>query len=98
MSDPHWTSGRTSPAQEFKYLSGTRGAVWLFDQLTVDYLDKEIWSKACRLGALQAELAGESRGPSRTKNVEAQRETKEWLVAQLREMEKRFESYLKLSH
>src|ERR1700730_7425228 len=33
------TSGKTSPEQEFKYLSGTRGAVWLFDQSIVEYLD-----------------------------------------------------------
>jgi len=92
------TSGRTSGEREFKYLSGTRGAVWLFDQAIVEYLDKEIWSKVCDLGALQAELEGEPVGETRTKNVQRQREVKEWLTEQLRVMERKFEPFLKLRH
>jgi hypothetical protein len=92
------TSGKTSPEQELKYLSGTRGAVWLFDKSIVDYLDKEIWSKACDLWALQKELEGEPVGETRTKNIQRQRVIKEWLSDQQRVMEIKFTPFLKLSH
>ncbi len=92
------TSGRVKSEEEFKYLSGTRGAVWLYDEQIVDYLDKEIWLKTSRLAALQAELEGEPVGDTRTKNVQSQSEIKTWLVEQQRVMEQKFAPYLKLSH
>jgi hypothetical protein len=92
------TSGKTSPEQEFKYLSGTRGAVWLFDQSIVEYLDEEIWPKVCALWALQLELEGEPVGETRTKNVQTQRTIKKWLSDQQRVMELRFAPFLKLRH
>ena len=46
------TSGRISQEAEFQYLSGTRGALWLYNEEIVRYLDEEIWHKVVDLGTL----------------------------------------------
>ena len=92
------TSGQISQEAEFQYLSGTRGALWLYNEEIVRYLDEEIWHKVVDLGTLQSELEGLPVGEERTKNVHAQRDIKKWLAKQLRVMERKFAPFLTLGH
>jgi hypothetical protein len=92
------TSGEISLEQEFKYLSGTRGARWLFGDNIVEYLDKELYSKVLDLWALQKGLEPLPIGEERTKNIQAQREIRSWQTAQLHVLDEKFAPYLSLRH
>lgn len=91
-------SGKTSQELEFAFLSGTRGARWLFGVEIVDYIDKTLWPKICQLGCLQAELDGMERGEERTRLINAQADLKIWLSNQLKVIDDMFARYITLSH
>jgi hypothetical protein len=92
------TSGKTTQDREFEYLTGIRGAKWLFGDEVVQYLDKVLWHKACDLWCLQEELEGMPPGDERTRKVHAKAEIKKWLIAQLEVLDNKFSPYLKLRH
>lgn len=92
------TSGKTTQEKEFEFLTGTRGAKWLFDDEIVQYLDEELWHKICALGCLQSELDGMPAGEERTKKIHAQADLKKWFVSQMKILDGKFASYLTLRH
>ena len=92
------TSGRTSQESEFKFLSGTRGAKWLFDDAIVQYLDKVLWNKICDLGCIQSELEGMSVGEERSNKVRAGADIQKWMSEQMEVLDEKFSPYLSLRH
>jgi len=93
-----FTSGKTSQEAEFKFLSGTRGAKWLFDDAIVQYLDKVLWQKICELGCIQSELEGLPVGEERSRKVHASADIKKWMVEQTSVLDEKFSPYLSLRH
>lgn len=93
-----YTSGKTSPEAEFKFLSGTRGAKWLFDDTVVQYLDKVLWHKICDLSCIQAELDGMPAGEERVRKIHAGAEIKKWMAEQMGVLDEKFSPYLSLRH
>lgn len=91
-------SGKTTPEMEFEFLTGKRGAQWLFDEKVTLYLDKELWSKICDLGCIQSELDGMPAGEERTKKIQAKRELREWFMAQSKAVDEKFSPFLSLRH
>jgi hypothetical protein len=92
------TSGKTSQIKEMEFLSGTRGAKWLFDDEIVNYLNKVLWHKICALGCVQSELEGMPAGEEHTKKIHAQAELKKWLMAQEEVIDNKFSPFLSLRH
>ena len=80
-----------------KFLGDTKPAKMLFPKKTTEYLDC-IHSKACDLGCLIDELDGVGVSPERSENVKKQRELKEWFYSQLTDIDRIFQSYIKLKH
>jgi hypothetical protein len=89
-------NSRHTSEGEFKYLSGTRGAIWLFNANIARYLEEDIWRKVIDLWALEDALKELPVGEERSKNVREQRVIKDWLGEQLREMEKMFRPFVHL--
>jgi hypothetical protein len=92
------TSGKTTQDIELAFLSGTRGARWLFGNEIVHYIDKTLWPKICQLGCLQSELDGMERGEERTRKINAQADLKIWLSDQLKVIDDIFARYITLRH
>ena len=92
------TTGKSDQNGEMEFLSGIRGAKWLFGEDLVDYLEKILWHKACDLWVLQEELQGMPPGSQRTEKVRAKAEIKKWLIAQLEVLDGKFAPYLRLQH
>ncbi|KAF0805867.1 hypothetical protein A6D6_01923 [Alcanivorax xiamenensis] len=91
-------SGKIEDEKLRDFLHATREAKWLFNEQLASYLDNEIWSKAVDLQTLDSELVGMPAGEERTNNIREQSEIKKWLVAQMREMDKKFSLFLKVGH
>lgn len=90
------TSGKVQQGKEFQFLADTRAAGLLFGE-DISQFVSEIYRKAVHLHALDAELEG-SAGDARTKNIQAQREIKDWYEMVLEGLQARFAEYLKLEH
>jgi hypothetical protein len=91
-------SGRTSLEAEYKFLSGIRGAKWLFDFHISFYLENTFRDQVNRLAVAQAELDGRPVGDERRHIVETIRSTREWLESQREFIDVLFEPYLALTH
>ncbi len=92
------THGKVKPEEEHKYLAGTRGMRFIFDKEIASYVDNTLWHLSVELHALDAELEGVPVGEERSKNVKRQREIKELLNQELKNLEERFSKYLQLQH
>jgi hypothetical protein len=91
-------AGRVPTGREYEFLRETKRAYFVFGCDTdVKTLVTEIHQHAINLHALGAELDGLS-GNERIRNIEQQREIKEWFQSTLTSMEERFEKYLRLEH
>ena len=90
------TSGKVQQGKEFQFLVDTKAAGLLFGE-DISQFVSEIYRKAVHLHALDAELEG-STGDARTKNIQAQREIKDWYGTALEGLQARFAEYLKLEH
>jgi len=91
-------SGRSEPHEQQKYLVGTRGMRFLFDQEIAEHMEENIWRPAVNLECLESELKGLPVGPERTENVHKQKEIKMALHEELKSLEDRFADYLQLRH
>jgi len=91
------TSGRATTEKRLAFLVSTNGARFVFDKTITKYME-EIHSKAVDLHTLQSESEGMPQGEERTRNVDAERDIKEWFSAQLSGLEERFSSYLELTY
>lgn len=92
------TSGKTTNEKEFGFLTGTRGAKWLFNDEITQYLDIELWHKICDLGCLQSELNDLPASEERTRKLHAQADLKKWLFAQIKVLDGKFSPFLTLRH
>jgi len=91
-------AGRVPVGREFEFLRETKRAYFVFDcDVDVKTLVTDIYGHAVDLHALDASLDGLS-GSERTKNIERQREIKNWFEATLTSLEAKFEKYLRLEH
>lgn len=90
------TSGRASTELTFEFLTRTKGAKFLLGTSLAEYLD-ELYRRAVRLQGLGSELESLS-GEERSRNIQRQRELKEWFQAQFDVMDKKFAKLLTLSH
>jgi len=91
-------SGKAKDDELRKFLIGTREAKWLLNPDIADYLDKQLYAKLTELLMLDTELAPLPVGDGRTKNVHAQREIKNWLMAQLKVLDEKFSPFLGLGY
>lgn len=81
----------TQDAQR-NFLGGTSGARFVFNE-SISKFVSEIWERSIDLETLRAELEG-LHNNERTENIRKQREIKNWLETQLKEMEKKFTPFL----
>lgn len=91
-------TGSVEDQELSKYFLATREAKWLFGPEVAEYLDKPLFKKASELLVLADELEGVPVGEIRTKNVQSQREIKDWLLAQHDILDRCFSPYLQLRH
>jgi len=92
------TSGKSKQEEQFKFLTGTSGMRFIFDDEIAEYIDKTIWHLAIELECLDSELEGVPVGDERTKNVKRQGEIKVQLHEELKSLEGKFAKYLQLQH
>ena len=62
-----------------------------------DYFDL-VYRKAIELNALDSELQGLPKGEDRSKNIQCQREIKDWLNSQYKVVDEKFNQLLTLRH
>jgi len=92
------TSGKSKPEEQLKYLTGTRGVRFIFDEEIAEYIEKKIWHLSIELECLDSELVGLPVGEERTKNVHRKAEIKKQLYKELESLEDKFAKYLQLQH
>ena len=91
-------TGKTSQVKEMEFLTGIRGAKWLFNDEIVQYLNKDLWHKICDLGCVQSELEGMAVGEERTQKHHARSDLTRWLAAQHEVIDNKFSPFLSLRH
>ena len=91
-------SGKTTQIEETNFLTGIRGAKWLFNDEIVTYLNNVLWHKICDLGCLQSELEGMKVSEERSTKIHEKAALKVWLVAQREVIDNKFSSFLTLRH
>ena len=91
-------NGNMTQDAEREYLVGTTGSIFLFDVEIETFLNETLWHLAVELQTLEAELQGQPVGEVRSKNVKEQREIKDKLMKELRNLDTKFSKYLHLSH
>ena len=90
-----FSHGKMEKEEEYKILINTQGSIFLFDQEIKSYIS-ELTKKAWYLNTLNEELSLISDQAARKKNIEKQREIKNWFENQISEIEKKFNKYIKL--
>ncbi len=92
------SSGKVCRDEETKYLIGTSGIRFIFNKEIAAYIEQNIWHPALKLETLDSDLEGLPVGDERTKNIEKQREIKNQLNEEFRNLEELFSPYLQLKH
>ena len=92
------TSGKVNGDEVYKYLRTTNTVRWVVGPEVEDYLKRELYDPAIELQCLQAELEGLPVGDARSKNVARQSVIKTHINAQFEELDRWFNSYLRLAH
>lgn len=90
-------NGKLTQEEEINYLVGISTAKWLFRSEVFTYLDETLWGKIVDLG-LHNSKAEIPHGEERTEHIKAREETREWLVAQYKELDKLCAERLTLEH
>lgn len=91
-------TGTIRPMGDIDFLQRTKQAYFVFScDPNVKYLLSQIYKHAVDLHALDAELSSET-GTARHENIEKQRAIKNWFSETLKELEMRFEKFLRLDH
>lgn len=85
-------------AQTFDFLSRTRDADFLLNREIADYLFKDVYHRALELATLRSEMEGLPAGDDRTRNVQRQREIRDWFLRQHDALYEKFSEYLQLEH
>jgi hypothetical protein len=89
-------TGGVKAGKDMEFLVETKSVSFLFNE-DIKSLVSEIYKNATLLHALEAELPGEA-GEARTRNIEKERQVKEWYADTLNTFETRFSPFLKLKH
>jgi len=92
------TKGSTDNTNEVAFLSGTRGAEWLFGKEICTYLNDELWSNACDLSAIEDQLKGLAVGSQRDHLIQERARLKKWFLAQYKEIDRIFSPYMSVSY
>ena len=92
------TSGKSDSIEQAKFLTGTQGIRFVFDQEIDDYIENTIWHLAIELECLDAELEGLPTGKERSALVKRRSNIKKRLYQELKILESKFEKYLQLKH
>lgn len=82
----------------FDFLSETTEAEFLLDKDLARYLWEELHHKAALFETLNAELSSLVVGGERSKNVQQQREIKDWFEKQYEVLNDKFRQYLTVEH
>jgi len=88
---------KVSKEEPLKFFYGKHEARWLLSKKIFEHIN-EIERKAIELQELRVELKDILVRNKRRQNVQEQREIKNWLEVQLKEIGSHFEPFLKLSH
>lgn len=101
-TNPDWIttlsgSGKASDKITYEFLVATKGAKFIVGREIAAYFDDELYKKAIHLQALDSDLEG-LQGEERKKNVERQRELKNWFQDQYRVLDAKFEPLMGLRH
>jgi hypothetical protein len=91
------TSGKVTDEAERKYLIGTRGIRFIFDDEIHNY-NEYLWGLSNQLRALKSMLEGVPVGNERSANVQKQAAIKKELADELKQLEVKFAKYLALKH
>jgi len=87
--------GASTQAAQQKFLEGTRGARFLFDENIARYLEKELWSRVAKLEAANA-LIEAIGAPERPRAITAKYEIMEWLTKQHDATDALFDKFLRV--
>ncbi|MBL6750465.1 MAG: hypothetical protein ISP90_08075 [Nevskia sp.] len=82
-----------SQAAQFKFLSETRGALFLFDQEIADYLER-IWKTCIDLEYFRTELGNNNSAENRGELARKRRDAMNWTAQQLTELRDRFAHFM----
>jgi hypothetical protein len=91
-------SGKATDNDTYQYLVKVKGARFIVGDKVADYLEETLYRKVTLLTALHSELEGVTDQDERRKNVQRQREVKEWIQAQYDVLDKLFKPLLRLNH
>lgn len=93
------TSGKITQEKEIEFLTGTRGAKWLFGDDIKQYIEKQIWDQSGKLINLQATFDSLTTQEDRLSNIQKQTEIKKWFNDQLvNVIDIKFSQFLSLQH
>lgn len=91
------TSDKITDEAERKYLIGTRGIRFIFDDEIHNY-NERLWELSNQLRALKSMLEGAPVGDESTSNVQKQAAIKKELGDELKQLEVKFAKHLRLKH
>lgn len=86
------SAGYPTQDDQRKFLGSTAGSRFVFSE-SISKFVSEIWERSIDLETLHSEIDG-LQGNERAENIRKQREIKNWLNTQLKEMEKKFVPFL----
>jgi hypothetical protein len=90
-------SGKATDKATYEFLVATKGAKFIAGREIARYFDDELYKKAIDLQALHSELEG-LEGEERKRNIEKQRELKNWFQDQYRVLDHKFDPLMGLRH
>ncbi len=91
------TTGKVTDEAERKYLIGTRGIRFVFDDEVHNY-NERLWELSNKLRALKSMLEDLPVGDERSSNLQKQAVIKKELADELKQLEVKFSKYLGLKH
>jgi hypothetical protein len=91
-------AGRIKPEEEQKFLGGTRGMRFIFDQRIATFVDETLQHLTAELHMLNALLDDPSKDNERARNTERRSDVRKQLNEELQNLEERFAKYLQLGH
>lgn len=83
-------TGSVNDERKRKYLLGTRGAAFVFDETIKEYIDK-IWSISVDLESWQGDAQPSTHAEERNNHLK-------WINKQLSDVDSKFKKYMSLSH
>lgn len=89
-----FSHARTSQEEEWAFLTGIRGARWLFNDEIDRYLRKNMWPQICALNAANSMLADHAPPEEKPRAAKKKHEIMEWVLRQDQEIDDLFGHFL----